>query len=272
MDLEDVLLQVPEIACPISEAPDIRPRPGEDARRRVDLPYREPSARDQAAADLCDPQNGSLTVRRIDAEIRVHKDPPAKSAGIDGGDEMALLLLLFRRQEVRLAGRPAHGEVHFVQNDRLHIAVDLHVLVFRQMNQVEGGQLLRDHRFVGVPGEAVDPAHQVSDALDFGTLAGDRVQVIELAQPCQVLVRRAGIGEGDVEGRGGPLPREGWVILQKSRPLPPEGHVLAALAGQGNDIHHGRHKEGRTPDGYPHGLESCELYGSPFQVSLRLLH
>jgi len=64
---------------------------------------------------------------------------------------MALLLLLLGWQEVRLTGRPAHGEVHLVQDDRLHVAVDLHVLVFRQTNQAEGVQLLRDLRLVGVP-------------------------------------------------------------------------------------------------------------------------
>ena len=57
-------------------------------------------------------------------------------------------------------------------------------------NQVEGVQLLRDLRFVGVLGEPVDPAHQVDDALGFRTLAGDSVRVMELAQPGDVFVRR----------------------------------------------------------------------------------
>jgi len=74
----------------------------------------------------------------------------------------------------------------------------------------------------------------IDEALGFGALAGDRLQIIERAQPAEILVRRVGIREYDVGRMGRPFSGEGRVLLQEASPLSSQGDIPAALAGGWN--------------------------------------
>jgi hypothetical protein len=86
-------------------------------------------------------------------------------------------------------GRESHGQKHLVQNDRLHVAINLHVLNLCHMDQVDRVKILRDLGVIGMTGQLEHPSRQADDPIGFGTLTGDCVQIVGVAQFTKIIMR-----------------------------------------------------------------------------------
>jgi hypothetical protein len=88
-------------------------------------------------------------------------------------------------------------------------------------------------------GQLKHPPGQVDDPIGLGTLTRDRFQIVCFVQFSEIVICWSGVLESHVDGITRTFGRESRVLFQEARPFPSQGHILAAIASQGNDEYHG---------------------------------